>query len=890
MESWRNGREELFEELTKICNRIDQNVVAEIDQENYTFIARDELRFLNEKSARVDALVEENGRLAEELWQHKGALMRMEILEKENKRLARELEKAVQRAHNVSTPTGMPHASNGAKSIPASSAPTSSTNAIENDETISETRKKYYTLVEKYNALHANFTDIKSARSKLEELSRKQKGKIKEWKTHADRLTREKMKLQQKSRTHKDNVEESNINLDVRGLESEAVASEVDILLVPEMRQPLPGQVPVSPAKDAQDFQNKTPRSESKLHTSVSPGPELLPRGYGEAEAEEEALELPIHGDRESATVDDTQFVELELEHTSSTQDDPLPESPRPVEDKQQVSNEDRFSSASQEPVVISCRSVKKRKSLHGRSQATPASKIKVEKIPSSPVGIAALHYLNFNDSIDLDEIGEKVDTPKKRRRMLELSRRASSLYDDLQAPEVDAEQTHSNTTDRSSSRSTSQNTPVPARNHARMESALQPLSANKQILPRTSSDSIAPRKRRLASDQAVEELVEDGQSISVSGASRKPGSVGPSERLGGLLEKLSPTKRVLSPLGLSDSSTASPRNHQARSKACATSGLAREIISNPRKESDGIRSNRFTARRSLEPSWPSSRESVQSRPTSKETPKPSTDPLRHMSAHNMDVHKGLARAPRELPWLSNNNTPISASKGSVRKSVEQVSPPKGSVHRSAEIARPSTAKARPVRILQDVGLAWDDHPDNEPLRARPHSMLKIGDFKINPNHNQGYDYAFRDVVRGRDQRRCLPGCTKPDCCGNQFRVLAEQMNKEDFRTASQEAADEQLLEDFLGNNAYKLQNMNKVEKAELLLKARTRELANQFGKHRHAYERRKSPPGFWDTDFPTTQEHMATKEQEKQYERDLIAKRYEEAMRPGGAYLFRDE
>ncbi|KAH8648154.1 DNA repair protein endonuclease SAE2/CtIP C-terminus-domain-containing protein [Tricladium varicosporioides] len=168
--------------------------------------------------------------------------------------------------------------------------------------------------------------------------------------------------------------------------------------------------------------------------------------------------------------------------------------------------------------------------------------------------------------------------------------------------------------------------------------------------------------------------------------------------------------------------------------------------------------------------------------------------------------------------------------------------------------------------------------------------MLTISDFKINPNHNQGYDYAFRDVVRGRDQRKCLPGCTKPDCCGNQFRVLAEQLNNGALQTPSQEVADEQLLEDFLGDNAYKLQNMSEAEKAELLLKAKTRDLANHYGKHRHAYERRKSPPGFWDTDFPTTQEHMVTKAQEKQYERDIVAKRYEEAMRPGGAYMFRDE
>lgn len=888
MESWRNGREELFEELTKICNRIDQNVVAEIDQENYTSIAQDELRFLNEKSATVDALIEENGRLASELEQHRDTSMRMEALEKENQRLAGELEKAIQRTRNIPTPTSKPRTGNGANLVSGPSTPTSTTNANENDETITEMRNKYYTLVGKYNALHANFTDIKSARLKLEELSRKQQGKIKEWKTHADRLAKEKRKLQQNARMHKDTAEELNIDVDSGGLKSEAVPDEVDILLFPEMQQPLPIQVPISPAEGAQDLQEKTLRSESKLHTGIPLDPELLP---GECkEAEEEAMELPIHSDRESLIVNDTQFVELELEHTGSTQDYPLPESPKPIGDEYQVSNKDKVSSASQDPVVISCKSVKKRKSLHGQSQATPISKIKVENISSSPVRITALHYLNSSDSIDLDEIGEKVDTPKKRRRILELSRTASGIHDDSQVTAGDENQGHSNTNG-SSLRSTSRNNPVPPHSHNRIESALQPLSVNKQILPRTSYNTKAPQKRRLVSDRAVEELIEDGQSVSISNSSRKPEIVGPATRLGSLLENPSPTKRVLSPNTSNGPGTASLHNHHTWTKACATKILSCEMDSTSGNESDGTKSTRSSIRRLLDLSRPLSRESVPpGRQTSRGTPKPLVDSLQYTSAHKENICGKPSGAPRELPWLSSNNTPISTSKSPVRKSIEQVSTPKGSERRSAGIIKPSATKARSVRTLQNVGLNWDDHPDNKTLRTQPLSMLTISDFKINPNHNQGYDYAFRDVVRGRDQRKCLPGCTKPDCCGNQFRVLAEQLNNGALQTPSQEVADEQLLEDFLGDNAYKLQNMSEAEKAELLLKAKTRDLANHYGKHRHAYERRKSPPGFWDTDFPTTQEHMVTKAQEKQYERDIVAKRYEEAMRPGGAYMFRDE
>jgi hypothetical protein len=181
--------------------------------------------------------------------------------------------------------------------------------------------------------------------------------------------------------------------------------------------------------------------------------------------------------------------------------------------------------------------------------------------------------------------------------------------------------------------------------------------------------------------------------------------------------------------------------------------------------------------------------------------------------------------------------------------------------------------------------------PEQEPLRVRPVNRLSLTDFKVNPNYNQGYDYAFKEVVRGQSARKCLQGCTKPECCGNKFRILAEiNRNPDKWRTLSQEEADETLLEDFLGDNAYKLRNMSKAEKEELNLQAKAREMANKFGRHRHSYQRRTSPPGFWRSEFPTTQEEMADREKAKEIVRDDIAYRYKEAMRPGGTFIFRDE
>jgi hypothetical protein len=102
--------------------------------------------------------------------------------------------------------------------------------------------------------------------------------------------------------------------------------------------------------------------------------------------------------------------------------------------------------------------------------------------------------------------------------------------------------------------------------------------------------------------------------------------------------------------------------------------------------------------------------------------------------------------------------------------------------------------------------------------------------------------------------------------------------------------ADSELVKEFLGDNAYKVRFMNEEEKRETLLQAKTRDYSNHFGKHRHAYERQPSPPGFWRMDFPTTQESREDREKAKTFERELVQQRYMEAMRSNGAYKFKDE
>ncbi|KAF5847835.1 hypothetical protein GGP41_009097 [Bipolaris sorokiniana] len=175
---------------------------------------------------------------------------------------------------------------------------------------------------------------------------------------------------------------------------------------------------------------------------------------------------------------------------------------------------------------------------------------------------------------------------------------------------------------------------------------------------------------------------------------------------------------------------------------------------------------------------------------------------------------------------------------------------------------------------------------EQAPLREKPVTELSIQDFKPNPAYNQGYSYAFSETVRKRGDRMCLPGCTNPQCCGSTFRTFAAAQVPLD---ASQEEA---LLEDYLGEAYSKLQltQMSSEERKELVLQARTRKMAKESGKHREAYQRRRTPPGFWRVDFPTTQEREEDRARAKEQERLEIHERWIEANRRGGKWIFRDE
>lgn len=183
-----------------------------------------------------------------------------------------------------------------------------------------------------------------------------------------------------------------------------------------------------------------------------------------------------------------------------------------------------------------------------------------------------------------------------------------------------------------------------------------------------------------------------------------------------------------------------------------------------------------------------------------------------------------------------------------------------------------------------------DVSPGEEPYRSLPLHRLNLDHFKINPARNKGLDYAYDAVVRKKDDRKCISGCTRPGCCGDRFRAMARLGGLPTRSSTEQKQEDQRILEEYVGDDQRLLDGLSAQDRENLLVEARARALANQYGKHRHDHERAWTPPGFWRTDMPDTQELESDREAAQRLEREKVEERYREAMRPEGLWTWADE
>ncbi|KNG82563.1 hypothetical protein ANOM_008985 [Aspergillus nomiae NRRL 13137] len=181
-------------------------------------------------------------------------------------------------------------------------------------------------------------------------------------------------------------------------------------------------------------------------------------------------------------------------------------------------------------------------------------------------------------------------------------------------------------------------------------------------------------------------------------------------------------------------------------------------------------------------------------------------------------------------------------------------------------------------------------HPEDESYRSLPLHRLELSHFRINPDYNEGLGFAFDTVIRKKKERKCIRGCTRPDCCGDKFLAMARLAGLRTDPTVSCQEDDQKILEDYLGEDKYLLDELGEMDRQRLLDEAKARLIADCFGKHRNHHQRAATPPGFWRTDMPDTQELDFDREEARRLERDKVKERYREAMRPGGLWKYADE
>lgn len=143
-----------------------------------------------------------------------------------------------------------------------------------------------------------------------------------------------------------------------------------------------------------------------------------------------------------------------------------------------------------------------------------------------------------------------------------------------------------------------------------------------------------------------------------------------------------------------------------------------------------------------------------------------------------------------------------------------------------------------------------------------------LEDFIVNPNytaHQEGRNFAFQDVTRNREDRSCLHGTDCTRC-------------REFYEAAGPHAP---LPSGPRWNNESSAVNsMSTVNNVK--------ELIEKVSRHRKSWHDQPSPPGFWRSEFPNTQEDEADKAEARRRNEEKVKERYQEAMK-NGRYIFRE-
>lgn len=817
---------------------------------------KEELRSSRNAAFRADRFEEENRRLAEELKQCQTQASRIEDLEQQNKKLATELSNAAIRTRDAEL----------------SSTDFERSSSFDKGQLPSMGRKmNYKELLSEHMRVKEQWSTQRERADKLAETIREKNAQLRQWKLWSDE-----QQMHDRNKADKPNSQAQELEVERARITGRVLSSDPK----DSVTSPKPLELPVP---------------------SSTKGPQADPgRGVTEHEqddieqADYESPQLPRHGRkfRCVASHEETQSLPVEPYHSSSTQDPESSHSSTRGENAikgEPNSETPKMPSSDDIPEFISARPVRKRKRNQRESQRAIVSKVKVEDLSSSSPKIARL--LHASESLDLDDIGDKAVTPRKRRRTLipfvdVVQKRANDYSEDElllddgmirrnQAPNfvTSGHAKRTMITPASKRGKSSGSTPL---------QPLQPLNINYRILPNTMDSNLPAKRQRKpsATIRGVEELLEDGESISPfkTPTTGKKGRIHSTDLLDNLLSSSPPPK-----------GTAYPTPQSAAPEV-------RSIILPPSKLSSEIRTDDGGQQRPLNGAidFSNTRKDLNRQRTRAPVPEERTLLDDEANALSKTVGHPRTSGTREMsrPASRGSRRDTTPSAALLLERASKVSrEPTISPTKPTTMARmsnpPTTVKKRSRRAGRDLD---SDDPEQEPYRLRPVATLGLHHFKVNPNFNQGYDFAFTEVVRGKD-RQCLPGCVRDECCGKQLDAVAQAIYRvSNNPTIAEKANEDALLEEYLGDREHEIWNMSKQERKDTLAKARRWRVSNNMGTHKSAAPRRNTPPGFWEADFPNTQEDETLKQKQKVIEREKVAERYAEAMRPGGAWLFKDE
>ncbi|BFZ61001.1 Peroxisomal membrane protein pex16 [Saitoella coloradoensis] len=234
----------------------------------------------------------------------------------------------------------------------------------------------------------------------------------------------------------------------------------------------------------------------------------------------------------------------------------------------------------------------------------------------------------------------------------------------------------------------------------------------------------------------------------------------------------------------------------------------------------------------------------------------------------NVGEHAGVESDPEDTPSQRKRRR-IAAVDTPGLKTFSSDIDPNYSPHRDRTANRPPRQRLLGPEVeAENKGRGRYAKSVSRPTMA---NQPGVTDFVVNPAVNNGVSFAYAEVERSREARKRLHGSGCP-CCTSFYELAGMQplpTHAPRWRSPSPQAAPNP---EFMSKEEVVLAHMKEVSR------------------HRAAMPKAKSPPGFWESDFPTTQEENRYKEEAEKRRMERLKIMEAEANKKGGRWIRRED